>query len=78
MPIIQDVTGIIDSILYHVRNWWRPLTCIAICGTMFVQGIVLPLMTKTFPDLMGLSALITSIAATFAVREWGKIKGSAK
>jgi hypothetical protein len=27
-------------------------------------------------DLMGLSALVTAIAAAFAVREFGKIKGA--
>jgi hypothetical protein len=27
-------------------------------------------------DMTGLSLLVTAIAAAFAVREWGKIKGS--
>ena len=44
-------------------------------------GVFLPLMQwigtgATDTDLMGLSALVTATAGAFAVREWGKIKGS--
>jgi hypothetical protein len=38
----------------------------------------LPLIIKQSPDLTGLAALITAASAAFAVREWGKIKGSAE
>jgi len=59
-----------------MRKWWRPVTCLGIAGSMIVHGVVLPLMTRTSPDLTGLSALVTACAAAFAVREWGKIKGA--
>ncbi len=58
-----------------IRKWWRPLTCLGIAGSMMVHGVVLPLITRTSPDLTGLAALVTACAAAFAVREWGKIKG---
>lgn len=67
--------------LQKVRKWWRPLTCLAITGTMFVQGMIIPLYntfhhTGVVTDLNSLSLLITAIAGTFAVREWGKAKGN--
>ena len=68
-------------VLERIRKWWRPLTCVAIAITMFVHGIVVPLFllffrNQYFSDMTGLAALITAIAAAFAVREWGKIKGN--
>lgn len=58
-----------------IRKWWRPLTCVGIAGSMIVHGVVLPLLTRSHPDLTGLAALVTACAAAFAVREWGKTKG---
>ena len=58
-----------------VRKWWRPATCVWIAATMAVHGVVLPLMGKD-TDLTGPALLVTSIAAAFAGREWGKIKGA--
>lgn len=58
-----------------IRKWWRPITCIWIAGTMAVHGVILPLTGKD-TDLTGLSLLVTAVAAAFAVREWGKVKGA--
>jgi hypothetical protein len=49
---------------------------------MAVHGVILPLLMffrkGDMPtDLTGLSLLVTAVAAAFAVREWGKVKGSA-
>jgi len=66
-----------DIVLCLIRKWWRPITCIGIAGSVMVHGIILPLMIKQSPDLTGLAALITAASAAFAVREWGKIKGTA-
>jgi hypothetical protein len=70
-----------DTILERIRKWWRPLTCVWLCGTMAVHGVILPLAQfirtgELATELMGLSALVTSIAAAFAVREWGKVHGT--
>jgi len=65
-----------EMALCLIRKWWRPLTCLGIAGSLMVHGVVLPLMTRTSPDLTGLAALVTACAAAFAVREWGKIKGA--
>lgn len=64
-----------DKLLRNIRKWWRPISCIGIAATLFVNGIILPIMTKTIPELTGLAALVTAVAAAFAVREWGKVKG---
>jgi hypothetical protein len=64
-----------------VRKWWRPVTCLWIAGTMAVHGVVAPLYMLIVKgeaphDMTGLSLLVTAVAAAFAVREWGKIKGT--
>lgn len=66
--------------LRAIRRWWRPVTCIWLAGTMGVHGVILPAFMffrhgQMPTDLTGLSLLVTAIAAAFAVREWGKIKG---
>lgn len=44
---------------------------------MMVNGIIIPIARWETPDLAGLAALIASASAAFAVREWGKIAGTA-
>jgi hypothetical protein len=78
MTILQKINKIMDIALCLIRKWWRPITCVGIAGSVMVHGVILPLMTRQSPDLTGLAALITAAAAAFAVREWGKIKGSAE
>ena len=70
-----------ECVLFQIRRWWRPLTCVALAATMFVHGIIVPMYlllckNQYFSDLTGLSMLVTAVAAAFAVREWGKIKGN--
>lgn len=65
-----------------IRRWWRPITCIWIAGTMAVHGVLLPAFMffaygEMPTDLTGLSLLVTATAAAFAVREFGKVKGTA-
>lgn len=73
--MIDRIKAVMEVALCLIRKWWRPLTCVGIAATMWVQGVIIPLATKTVPDLTGLAALVTAIAAAFAVREWGKTKG---
>ena len=78
---MKRLLAIQEALLCLVRKCWRPVTAIWICLTMGVNGVFLPLMQwigtgATDTDLMGLSALVTATAGAFAVREWGKIKGS--
>jgi len=61
-----------------VRKWWRPVTCIGIAGSVIVNGVVVPLEKGAATDLTALAALITAATAAFAVREWGKSKGTAE
>lgn len=71
----------LNRVIEDIRKLWRPLTCVGIAGTMFTHGIIIPIYqtmhgVNTTSDLNGLSLLITAVAATFAVREWGKAKGN--
>lgn len=75
LMFIKFVMRAQDAALCLVRKWWRPLTQIGIGGAIFNVGIVLPLRTWTYPDLVGLAALITA-AAPFAImrgfeKKWG-------
>ena len=63
-----------------IRKWWRPITCIWIAATMAVHGVIAPLYVllkqgQAPTDLAALAALVSAVAAAFAVREWGKVKG---
>jgi len=80
---MKRLLAIQEALLCLVRKWWRPVTAIWICLTMGVNGVFLPLMQwidtgATDTDLMGLSALVTATAGAFAVREFGKVKGTAE
>lgn len=77
MTIRQKLINISNVALCFVRKWWRPITALWFSGAVFVNGIWLPLATSTPADLMALSALVTAVTASFAVREWGKVKGVA-
>lgn len=70
------INKILNYILQLIRKWWRPIAALAISGTLIVNGIVIPLLTKQVPDLTGLAALVAAVAGAFAVREWGKMKGN--
>ena len=74
MSLKQRLLAAEKVALCVIRKWWRPVTCIWIAGTMAVHGVILPLMGKD-TDLTGLSLLVSAVAAAFAVREFGKIKG---
>ncbi len=64
-----------------IRKWWRPITCIWIAATMAVHGVIVPLYVllkqgQAPTDLAALAALVSAVAAAFAVRERGKVKGA--
>lgn len=80
--LLAKLNRAMDIALCAIRKWWRPLTCLWIAGTMAVHGVILPVLVfarsgQLATDLTGLSLLVTATAGAFAVREWGKIKGSA-
>lgn len=59
-----------------VRKWWRPMVQLGIGGSLIVNGVALPLITRTFPDLTGLAACIVAAAPFAAIRAWEKAKGT--
>lgn len=60
-----------------VRKWWRPVTCIGIAGGAIVNLVIIPLMKREVPDMAEAAAYVTAATAAFAVREWGKARGTA-
>jgi hypothetical protein len=67
-----------EAALYLVRKWWRPVTCIGIAGGAIVNLIVIPIVKHESPNLAEAAAFVTACAGAFAVREWGKVKGTAE
>lgn len=64
--------------LCFVRKWWRPATCIGIAGGAIVNLVVIPLVNWEVPDMTAAAAYVTAATAAFAVREFGKWKGTAE
>ena len=64
--------------LCFVRKWWRPVTCIGIAGGSVVNLVIIPLVNWEVPDMASAAAYVTAATAAFAVREWGKMKGTAE
>lgn len=62
--------------LCAVRKWWRPLVQLGIGGSLIVNGVAVPLITRTYPDLGGLAACIVAAAPFAAIRAWEKAKGT--
>lgn len=61
-----------------VRKWWRPATCIGIAGGAIVNLVIIPLVNWQVPNMAEAAAYVTAATAAFAVREWGKAKGTAE
>lgn len=67
-----------EAALCLVRKWWRPVTCIGIAGGAIVNLIIIPLLKREVPNMAEAAAYVTAATAAFAVREWGKHKGTAE
>lgn len=65
-----------NAALCICRKWWRPLTCMAIAGGAIVNLVLIPLVNWQVPNMLEASAYVTAATAAFAVREWGKHKGT--
>lgn len=78
MSLLQRINTFLNIPLCFIRKWWRPLTCVWISASVLVNGVWLPLKSGTPADMVALAGLITAVTAAFAVREWGKIKGTAE
>lgn len=78
MIIKQTVLRVQEMALCAVRKWWRPATCIGIAGGAIVNLVVIPLVNWEVPDMTAAAAYVTAATAAFAVREYGKIKGTAE
>ena len=78
MTLKQTVLRVQDMALCAVRKWWRPATCIGIAGGAIVNLVVIPLANWEVPDMTAAAAYVTAATAAFAVREWGKHKGTAE
>lgn len=67
-----------ETLLGIVQKWWRPLTCLGLCGSVFVNMILIPLKKGIPIEFVPASTFVTAIVAAFAVREWGKMNGSSQ
>jgi hypothetical protein len=61
-----------------IRKWWRPVTCVGIAAGTIINLCIIPLMTRSIPNMGEGAAWIGACAAAFAVREVGKAWGTAE
>ncbi len=64
-----------NALTCFIRKLWRPLTCIGLCASVFVNLVLIPWVKKIPIEFSSASAFVGAIVAAFAVREWGKSKG---
>ena len=64
-----------DMVLCLARKWWRPMICLGIGGSLIVNGVVVPLVTHTYPDLVGLAAVVAAASPFAWFRTYEKVKG---
>lgn len=65
MTFREHAIAISNSALCFSRQWWRPIICLSIGGSVLVNGVIVPILTHTYPDLTGLAAVIAA-ASPFA------------
>jgi hypothetical protein len=78
MSIKARIISVLDAGICLIRKVWRPLTCVGIAGGAIVNLIVIPLTTWTVPNMAEAAAYVAAATAAFAVREWGKLNGTAE
>ena len=78
MNLKQRVLRIQEMLLCLVRKWWRPLSCLGFVAAIWVNMVAVPWRTGKPIEFDKGSLFVTAVVAAFAVREWGKVKGSAE
>lgn len=58
-----------------VRCWWRPVSCVGLATSVWVNLVVLPWRAGKPIEFAPAAAYVTAIVAAFAIREAGKIWG---
>lgn len=77
MKLKARLLAIQDVLLCLVRKWWRPLICIGFLASVWVNLVIIPWLKREPIQFDKASLFVTAIVAAFAVREFGKFKGTA-
>jgi hypothetical protein len=67
-----------EVVLCICRKWWRPLTCLGLLASVWVNLVIIPWRKGVPIEFAPAAAFVTAIVAAFAVREAGKIMGADK
>ena len=59
------------------NKWWRPIGCAGIVAAIWTNGVIVPILSRTVPDMGALAVFCSTFAALAGIREWAKIKGTA-
>ena len=73
--LMARVTWLSDLALCFIRKFWRPLVCISMGLTLLVNGVVIPLVKMTVPDLIGLAAVVAAMTPFAWLRTHEKVRG---
>lgn len=78
MSLKLRVLRVQETLLCLCRKWWRPLTCLGLLASVWVNLVIIPWRKGEEIDFAKGAAFVTAIVAAFAVRECGKIMGADK
>lgn len=69
------VLNIQEVLLCAARKWWRPIFAFTAIAILFVNGLLIPLVTWTVADLTGLSLLVGAVSALYVARTYEITRG---
>lgn len=72
---LKGLECVVDTGVCFVKKTWRPAICFHMGLVLLVNGVVLPLVNRSVPDLLGLAALIAALAPFAWLRTVEKTKG---
>ena len=76
MKLKTRILAIQNVALCVVRKWWRPMTCLGLMFSVWINLVLIPWWKNEPIQFDKGAAFVTAVVAAFAVREWGKAKGT--
>ncbi|MFN3558935.1 MAG: hypothetical protein ACK4UQ_06570 [Brevundimonas sp.] len=75
--VLKLLEGVVDVSVCFVKKTWRPTICFMMGLILMTNGVIIPLMNRQVPDLIGLAALVATLTPFAWLRTVEKQSGVA-